>query len=152
MSTSRGQRLRAGSHDETTHHPLGPTPGSVPATPGRRRSVRAMRLAVAAIALILGAAALQLTSTTTADGPSPIDCTRPAPTTDESDAACVGLWDRVRVLGLPEDEWASAAEAMGLFPRGEWISDDGLRWEHLDGTTHVVATPQTSDEPRTSDS
>ena len=27
-------------------------------------------------------------------------------------------------------------------PGSEWTSDDGLRWEHPDGRSYVVATPQ----------
>lgn len=27
-------------------------------------------------------------------------------------------------------------------PRSEWTSEDGLRWEHPDGRSYVVATPQ----------
>jgi hypothetical protein len=27
-------------------------------------------------------------------------------------------------------------------PTSEWTSEDGLRWEHPDGRSYVVATPQ----------
>jgi hypothetical protein len=110
--------------------------------PTERPARRGVRLAVVAIALSLGVAAVQVATDATADGPAPLDCTSSA---QADDSFCDGLWGRVRALGLPEDEWTAAAEAMGLFPRGEWISDDGLRWEHLDGRTHVVATPRPSD-------
>jgi hypothetical protein len=30
-------------------------------------------------------------------------------------------------------------------PRSEWTSDDGLRWEHPDGRSYVVASPQPVD-------
>lgn len=53
------------------------------------------------------------------------------------------LWNRIRVLGLPRQWWEPVAIAMGLTPRGEWISADGLTWEHLDGRRIVVATPRT---------
>lgn len=111
-------------------------------TPARRPARRHVRLAAAAIALTLGVAAAQMATDATADGPAAIRCTEPVPA--EAAPLCDGLWGQIRALGLPEDEWASAAEALGLFPRGEWISDDGLRWEHLDGTTYVVATPRSS--------
>ena len=55
---------------------------------------------------------------------------------------CGPLWDRVRVLDLPEVSWDLAATAIGLTSRGGWISADGLTWEHLDGRTAVVATPR----------
>jgi hypothetical protein len=63
------------------------------------------------------------------------------------DAECGPLWDRVRVLGLPEASWDTAATALGLTARGEWISVDGLIWEHRDGSTVEVANPR-SDVPR----
>ena len=63
-----------------------------------------------------------------------------APAADD----CGSLWDRVRVLGLPEATWEPAATALGLTPRGPWISSDGLTWEHTDGRTVAVANPRSS--------
>ena len=111
--------------------------------PTPRTGRRSVRLAVAAIAASLGVAALQLATDAPADEPSAVACTGADPSSGD---ACAGLWDRVRALDLPEDEWASAAEAMGLSARGAWISDDGLRWEHLDGHSYVVAAPGSSDD------
>lgn len=73
-------------------------------------------------------------------GDSPPDAAPAAPADDD----CGSLWDRVRVLGLPEASWVPAATALGLTPRGAWISADGLTWEHTDGRTAVVASPRSA--------
>jgi hypothetical protein len=85
----------------------------------------------------LGAAALAATDASD-DAPAAVDCPASAPASGD---ACGDLWGRVRALDLPESEWAAAAAGLGLDVRGSWISDDGLRWEHLDGHSYVVATP-----------
>src|SRR5690606_11996288 len=66
-----------------------------------------------------------------------------SPAAGASTAGGEGLWDQIRGLEIPSGRWPSVATAMGLSVRGEWISDDGLRWEHLDGRTVVVAHPRT---------
>jgi hypothetical protein len=143
MSTTRVLGRHATEHDDSTRdEPLDPAADRGSVTPARHPSRRAVRVLLAAIALSLGGAALHVADGETADRPSTVECSHPGRST--AAAACNGLWDRVRALGLPEHEWASAAEAMGLFPRDGWISDDGLRWEHLDGRSYVVATPQRS--------
>jgi hypothetical protein len=154
MSNSGVLHHHVSRSDDPTHadEPLDPAPGPDLATPGRRSTRRAVRMFLAAIALSLGGVALHGAGDSATDGPQAVECSQPGSATASTDPACDGLWDRVRALGLPENEWAAAAEAMGLFPRGGWISDDGLRWEHLDGRSYVVATPQRTDDRQPSGS
>ena len=129
-----------------THVDPGPEPvlSALGATPtDRRRHRRGGRLAVTTIALTvaLGGAfgAGSIVAAPDAPPEGDADCpTTPVPSGADND----DLWDRVRTTGIPEHWWEPVATAMGLTPRGPWISVDGLTWEHLDGRRIVVATPR----------
>jgi hypothetical protein len=125
----------------TTTTDLRPSADDTATSPATARPPRPRRrapwLAGVALAAGLGVAALAVADGPT-DAPPVVDCAETAPASGD---ACGPLWGQVLALGLPESEWEAAAEAIGLSPRGSWISDDGLRWEHLDGRSYVVATP-----------
>jgi hypothetical protein len=152
MPTSRAEHRHLASPGATHDDPSAPSPDPRSTTPGRASSRRPLRLLLAAITLSLGGAGLYVASAGSASEPAAVVGCPQAASSTVADPACDGLWDRIRVLGLPEHEWAATAQAMGLFLRDGWISDDGLRWEHLDGRSYTVATPQRNDDRRTSGS
>jgi hypothetical protein len=123
--------LQHTTDDVATDIPGG-TPHHADAAPRRLR--RPGRLALALV-VALSLAGIQAVASGPTDAPTALECESTGGPT------CNRLWDRVRVLDIPRGRWATVATAMGLFPRGDWISDDGLYWEHLDGRSFVVAHP-----------
>jgi hypothetical protein len=134
--------------DSPTDHQSTDVPGDPPPPKGvsHDRPRRPVLVGFAALAVALALLGFTVVRATSTESPTDPPCDS-AQRTYESGPVCDRLWDRVRASGLPEHAWAAAARDMGLLPRGEWISDNGLYWEHLDGRSYTVATPAPRSTP-----
>lgn len=134
--------------DESGHHPP-PDPerstidSSAPAA-ARQADVRGPRrgigIAATAAAIAFSLGGIHVGHTAMADESTAADPSADASAAARRPAARDGLWAEVEAVGLREEALEETAVALGYSPRGAWISDDGIRWEHLDGRVVAVAT------------
>ena len=125
------------SSDEFPQPPTTPPPAGSPAgRPARRKRLALTAAAFVAVGALGGLAGSQFAGDEAANADRPP--AEPAP------VECAPLWDQIRALDVPEASWEAVATAMGLFPRDEWISADGVSWEHRDGRVMVVARPRST--------
>ena len=138
MTLNRGVDHRhPDSSDEFSQPPGSPPPAdSSTGRPARRKRLALTAAAFVAVGALGGVAGSQLTM----DEASNTD----RPPAEQASLECAALWDQFSALDVPEASREAVATAMGLFPRGEWISADGLSWEHRDGRVMVVASPRSA--------
>ena len=124
--------------DEFPPPPESPPPaGARSGQRGRRKRLALTAAAFVAVGAFAGVAGSQLMMDD-ASNPDP-------PLAAAASVDCTALWDHIRGLDVPEPSWEAVASSIGLFPRGEWISADGVSWEHRDGRVMVVAHPRSTD-------
>ena len=121
-----------------------PVPPTLDVTPPRRPTRRRRRLLALALTGASAAGIVTAERAAVADEPQPPGVQPDRRTVAPAIRTCDHLWDQILVLGLPEQARSSVAEHFGFAQSQDWLSADGLTWEHLDGRLVTVATPRRS--------